>query len=375
MWNNITGQAEVIEKLKSIFKSKRISHAYLFEGNDGVGKDACAIEFAKLLNCTDLINCDESCDKCNNCRKISSLRSEYFKLIFALPAGKTDDSESDPIEKLAPADFDAYMEQLELKSENPYHKISISNANNIRISSIRDLVSKIYLSSPAGISKVFIISEADKMRNEAANALLKILEEPPRNSVIILTTSKLNSLPQTISGRCQNIHFESLTPKQIEEKLRINADYPVNQMELASRISFGSYSRAAVLLEIGVESLRNSAIEFMVSLLKSDFAEVVSISRSISVKNDKEKVRNFLFFLKIWIRDLLRIRNISENSEAIIINIDLLERLTKLNRNFPNSDLFSIILELEEAEKLIGQNVSLALILINLSIKLRKHFN
>ncbi|MBZ0202693.1 MAG: hypothetical protein K8I03_06730 [Ignavibacteria bacterium] len=375
MWSNITGQDESVEKLKSIFKSRKISHAYLFEGTDGIGKDATAIEFAKLLNCTNLINGDEACDNCDNCRKISALRSEYFKLIFALPAGKTDDSDSDPIEKLASADFDAYMEQLELKSENPYYKISLSNANNIRISSIRDLVSRIYLSAPAGITKVFIISEAEKMRHEAANALLKILEEPPKNSVIMLTTSKLNSLPQTIIGRCQMIHFEQLTPEQISVKLRDNVDYPSKQIELASRISFGSYSRAGALLEIGIDDLRNRAIEFMVSLLKNDFAEVVSISRTISAKNDKEKVKNFLFFLNIWIRDLLRVKNRSENGETEIVNHDLLERLIRLNGNFPNSDLFSIILELEEAEKLIGQNVSLSLILINLAIKLKKHFS
>ncbi len=375
MWNNITGQADTITKLKSIFKTRKISHAYLFEGNDGVGKDAAAIEFSKLLNCTNLVNGDEACDKCDNCKKITSLRSEYFKMIFALPAGKNDDSDSDPIEKLASSDFEAYMEQLELKSENPYYKISLSNANNIRISSIRDLVSKIYLSAPAGITKVFVISESDKMRNEAANALLKILEEPPKNSVIILTTSKLNSLPQTIIGRCQRIHFESLTPEQISVKLKANADYPAKQIELASKISFGSYSRAAVLLEMGVDDLRNRAIEYMISLLKNDFAEVVTISRSISVKNDKEKVRNFLFFMNVWIRDLLRVRNQSAGFEAELINSDLAERLVKLNSNFPNSDIFSIILDLEEAEKLIGQNVSLALILINLSIKLKRHFN
>ena len=83
-------------------------------------------------------------------------------------AEKADESDSDPVEKLTGADFDEYMEQMSAKSDDPYHRINISGANNIRINSIRDLVSRIYLSAPSGITKVFIISEADKMKQEAS---------------------------------------------------------------------------------------------------------------------------------------------------------------------------------------------------------------
>lgn len=374
MWKNIIGQSQVVEKLKSIFLSGKAAHAYLFEGTDGVGKDAAAIEFAKLMNCTQPVNGNEACDKCDNCRKISSFRSEYFKLITALPASKTDESESDPVDKLAASDFDEYMGQIALKSENPYHRISISGANNIRINSIRDLVSKIYLSAPAGYKKVFLISEADKMKQEAANALLKILEEPPKNSMIILTTSKVNSLPQTIIGRCQRIHFESLEESLITDKLLETGGYTEKQVKLAARLCFGSYSRANDLLQMGIEELRSQALDFLVSLLKNDTAQVISLCRTISAKNDKEKTRQFLFFLNIWIRDLLRVKAAGSSESGMLVNYDLAERLGKLNTNFPESDIFNIVLQLEEAEKLIGQNVQLTLILVNLSIKLKKYF-
>ncbi len=372
MWKNIIGQHHVIENLKSVFLSRKTGHAYLFEGSDGVGKDAVAIEFAKLLNCSDLVNGNEACDKCANCKKISSFRSEYFKLICALPASKSNESDSDPVDKLAGADFDEYMEQIAAKSDDPYHKINISDSNNIRINSIRDLVSRIYLSAPSGIVKVFIISEADKMKQEASNAMLKILEEPPKNSVIILTTSKVNSLPQTIIGRCQRVHFEALLEKDIAEKLLTDGGYTEKQVNLAARLCFGSYSRAIELLQMGIEELRNTALEYLVSLLKNDPATVISICRNISSKNDKEKTRQFLFFLNIWIRDLIRVRAAGEAEPDLLTNYDLADRLEKLNSNFPDSDIFSIVLQLEEAEKLIGQNVQLTLILVNLSIKLKK---
>lgn len=373
MWKNITGQKQVIEKLISIFTSGKVAHAYLFEGTEGTGKDAAAIEFAKLLNCTNRIGSTEACDECSSCRKIASFRSEYFRFVCALPSGKSDDSDSDPIEKLGAGDFDAYLEQLSLKSADPYHRVTLPNANNIRISSIRDLISKIYLSSPKGVSKVFLISEAEKMKQEASNALLKILEEPPKNSVIILTTSKFNSLPQTIIGRCQRIHFDALSTEQIREKLSGKAENSAKQIELASRLSFGSYSRAKKLLETGIEDIRNTALDYLVALLMGNYAEVVSISRNISSRNDKEKTRQFLYFINIWIRDLLRVKNSGTFADEIV-NSDLKDRLVKLNRNFPDSDIFKIVLELEEAEKLITQNVQLTLILVNLSFRLKKYF-
>jgi DNA polymerase III subunit delta' len=368
MWANITGQEAVIEKLKSVYKTDRVAHAYLFHGVSGTGKDAVAIELAKLLNCTNIQNANEACDQCENCKKIASLRSEYLQLICALPAPKSDDSDSSPVEKLAAADFDAYMEQLQFKSENPYYHITLSGANNIRINSIRDLVSKIYLSTSKESKKVFLISEADKMRQEAANALLKVLEEPPKNSVIILTTSKVNSLPQTIIGRCQNVHFEPLTNEQIQIKLSETTEHSKKQVEIASKLSFGSYTRAVELLEMGIEDIRNTAIEYLISLLKNDHAEMVLISRSITAKNDKDRTKYFLFFLNIWFRDLLNIRF---NRTSQIANVDMEERLIKLNANYPNADIYNIITALEEAERLIGQNVQMTLILVNLSFKLR----
>jgi DNA polymerase-3 subunit delta' len=311
---------------------------------------------------------------CESCRKVSSLRSELLQIICALPAGRSDDDELDTIEKLSAGDFELYMEELQNKSENPYHHISLQGANNIRIGSIRDLASKIYLSAAAGQVKVFLISEAEKMRQEAANALLKVLEEPPKNSVIILTTSKIDSLPQTIIGRCQRIYFEPLTGEQIRKKLDEALGYSDKETELAANLSMGSYTRAVELLEMGVEDIRNSAIEYLVALLKGNYADMVVISRNITAKNDKNKTKYFLFFLSMWFRDLMHLKHSGSDVKTHIANADLSDRLVKLNANYPNADLFNIILELEEAEKSITQNVQLTLILVNLSFKLKKHF-
>jgi len=379
MWKKILGQSKVIENLKSVFKSNKIAHAYLFHGTDGVGKDAAAVEYAKLLNCLNPINNEEACDKCESCIKISEFRSEYFHFICALPSGKSEQTDSDPIEKLSASDFENYLEQLKLKSLNPYHRVNIPNANNIRINSIRELTSKIYLSAGRKTKKVFLISEADKMKQEASNALLKVLEEPPRNSVIILTTSKINTLPQTVVGRCQKIYFEPLPETLISDKLTdlnnsgaFDEEYTQHDITLASKLSGGSYSRAASLLKMGIENIRKQAITFLVAVLKDNYAETVSIVRSVSSKNDKEKVKYFLFFLSTWFNDLLKIRNSGAAGEIKISNFDVIDRVSAFNKNFPLTDLFNAIIALEEAEKLIYQNVQLQMILLNLSFKLKR---
>jgi DNA polymerase-3 subunit delta' len=380
LWNSIIGQSKVIENLKSIYKNNKLAHAFIFYGNDGVGKDAVAIEFAKLLNCQNIINGDEACGVCESCKKITSFSSEYFHFICTLPAGKSDSLDSDPLEKLTAADFDAYLAQLSIKAENPYHHIDLPNANNIRINSIRNLINKIYLSGGRNYKKVFLISEADKMKQEASNALLKILEEPPKNSVIILTTSKINTLPPTIIGRCQKIYFEPLMEEQIIEKLMTlnkrngNFEHYSNaEIELASKLSGGSYSRTVELLDLGVIELRDLAVNFLVSILKDDHYEVASIVRSISSKSDKARAKYFLFILNGWFKDLLHFNNFpSEIISEKISNNDVSERLSNFSKNFPETDIFEVIMALEEAEKLIVQNVHPPLIFINLSFKLKK---
>ncbi len=80
MWKNVIGQKSAVEKLKTAYNTGKAAHAYIFYGMAGVGKDAAAIEFAKLMNCLSPVNGDEACDKCENCIKISEFKSEFFNI-------------------------------------------------------------------------------------------------------------------------------------------------------------------------------------------------------------------------------------------------------------------------------------------------------
>ena len=379
MWSNVIGQDKVKEKLGMLFKTNKLAHAYLFYGSEGIGKDAAAIEFAKLLNCSNPVNGNEACDKCENCLKISTFKSEYFNFVCALPAGRSDTTDSDPIEKLTTADFESYLEQLQLKSKNPYHRISLHNANNIRINSIRAIIDKIYFTTGKKNRIVFLISEADKMKQEAANALLKILEEPPKNSVLILTTSKLNSLPSTVIGRCQKIYFDPLTESQIKSMLityvnenKTETEIQDDDIELASKLANGSVSRAIESINFGVKEIRNLTVKYLIGLLRDNGKDVISIIRFISENNNKERTRFFLYILNIWFKDLLNTKYNGKSNLLKIANYDIKDRLLNFSNNYPDTDIYGVILALEECEKYILQNVHLPLILTNLSFTLKE---
>ncbi len=183
-WNTIIGQQRVKNQIESIIEQDRLAHAYLFTGPDGVGKDATALALATIVNCEKPKG--DSCGKCASCLQASALQHPNIHLIFALPTGKGETSDDSPIEKLANDDITAIQEQLELKRNNPYHDIVIPRANNIKVNSVREMRKQSSMSSLSKGKKVFILLDAENLRDESANALLKTLEEPPAHVKFIL---------------------------------------------------------------------------------------------------------------------------------------------------------------------------------------------
>ena len=106
--------------------SGRMAHAYLFYGAEGVGKDAAALEFARVLRCA--TGGDEACGVCDSCRRLSGMQHPDVRLIIPLPTGKNEQEGDEPLQKLTEGDVQTVQEQLRLKGENPYHRIQIPRA-------------------------------------------------------------------------------------------------------------------------------------------------------------------------------------------------------------------------------------------------------
>ena len=169
-------QPLVFAQLKKSIKHGRIAHAYLFEGDKGTGKHELSLWLAKRLFCTN-VQKEAPCGTCSNCLRIA--QGEHPDVIQIEPDGQM-----------------------------------------IKVDQIRQLQEEFSKSGFESRLKIFILSQADKMNNSAANSLLKFLEEPVGNFLAILETESLGRILPTIQSRCQIIHFSPLSKEKLQEKLQ-----------------------------------------------------------------------------------------------------------------------------------------------------------
>ncbi|MDR2772930.1 MAG: hypothetical protein LBB93_05630 [Elusimicrobiota bacterium] len=224
MFENIIGQEKAKEVLTSQIKSGKIAHAYIFIGQEGVGKRFFATEVAKTLNCT--INdytktAAGACQKCDSCQHISK---------------KTH--------------LDVHFLDFETQFQYYYKEKKEAFKRELRIDFLQSkFVDDAFIKCREGKIKVFIIEPAEKINPAAANSILKTLEEPPANTVVFLIATRKEGIPITILSRCQTIFFAPLSESQVQTFLMENR--PINK-EDAARIALrseGSIERANKLFD------------------------------------------------------------------------------------------------------------------------------
>ncbi len=370
MWSNLTGQERVIEIMKNIITSKNLAHAYIFYGKEGIGKDAAAIELAKVLNCDNPFNGNEACDVCKPCLEIRKFTYPLFKFITAIPGTDESDNDTNMLAGLKEDQYENYIDEMKKKSEDPYYKLNIEGANNIKISTIRNIKRSINLTGLPGKVKTYIISNCDKMNAASSNSLLKILEEPPANSLLILTTSKLNSLLPTITGRCQKIKFDSISKPEMIEYLRKKDDcLKESEINFYTELSEGSITKMNSILDTQYLELRENVIEVLRAIVTFSTLNMSSLIDKISNKKDKQRIIQFLTLLQIWFRDILYKR---AGNEKLIINTDKDETLTKMVNGF-EWDIYTILNLIEGSIKEVGDNLNVELMMFNLFLGIKKN--
>lgn len=374
-WSSIIGQQRVKNILQRTIAEGRIAHAYCLWGPEGIGKDALALEFAKTLNCeqpTKNRETVEACNSCKSCLQASSIQHPNIQFIFSLPAAKSDDGKSgSPILKLSDDQISFIQEQLKLKAENPYHNITIPNATQIRIAAIRDIKRNISMSATQRGRRFVIISEADTMNQEAANAFLKTLEEPNANTTIILTASRRDQLLSTILSRCQQIRCDALTDADIANALVERLQVAPEEATLIARLADGSYSKACELLNDDLTELRSDVVSLLRAILKQR-NYILNLTHQIELMTgdkNRNRIEKMLILLLLWIRDAYALSVSSNNN--VIINIDQLVDLQNFVRNFSHAPLDSAAASIERAIALVRRNVDIHLLLTTLSLELR----
>ncbi|MDD5432251.1 MAG: AAA family ATPase [Candidatus Omnitrophica bacterium] len=329
-FSDIKGQARAISLLQGYIENKKLEGGYLFIGAEGIGKKLVAKTLAKVVNCQ--ADSVDSCEKCPSCLKIEkNQHPDVFTIDASLPAQEG-------------------------------AKAPDSSANVIKIDHIRQLQRDINLRPYEGRSKVFIIDDAHNLTAEASNALLKILEEPPRNSLIILTTSKPELLFKTVVSRCKVIRFYPAKRPELEEIFESDYKLEKDKAHFLAYFSEGRIGRALSLKETGIFVERDKAVDKFVFTAKPDFENVLA--------QKKECIENYLNILAAWFRDVYLIKAGLPSVE--IINLDRKQDLLKLKDKFTFADLDRVLNSISDSVLSLEQNMNPKLVLYNLGAQLWK---
>ncbi|MFH1848416.1 MAG: DNA polymerase III subunit delta' [Candidatus Omnitrophota bacterium] len=317
-FQDVKGQDRAVSFLKKELTSERVSHAYLFSGPQGSGKFLAARIFAKALNCG--AEKRDACDACPSCLKI--------------------DKGSHP-------DFSVVRPQ--------------GSGGLIKIDQIKQVQSGVGLKPYEGRFKVVIINDGHLMNAEASNCLLKTLEEPPDNSVLILITPKPGKLFLTIRSRCRAVRFDGLSQAARVEILSKDPGMSKPDAVFASRlfnsglpVSFASQSpqddeEKDILTEEGILDFKNRVLDEFFS------DDILLDEKSFVFSGPKQRIYLILSVLMSFFRDALVLKN--GCSRDLLINADselLISRARRLSRD----RIENILRQIAESSFLIERNVA-----------------
>lgn len=361
-WEGIYNQSSVISILENFIFSNKTPHAFLFTGNSGVGKNITALRFAQNLNT--FISPEQ--DNNHIVKSINSYAEPYIKYIFPIPRGKNETDESSPYEKLSQDELLTIKEELGKKIDNPYYRINIPKANNIKISSIRDIKKFVSLNFAETSYRIIIISDAHLMNDQAQNALLKNLEEPPQGIIFILLTSSPELLRSTIRSRCWNIYFRPLEKDSVKEILIKYFNTEEELAELAGNFSQGSVSTALDLLDNDLDVVLNKTISILRYSFGNKYHSALNEMSYFLKGNSSDLIKILISVILLWLNDVQK----HKATEKISYFNNFSETVEKFNTKFPNVDLTEIIFNLDQLNSLIQNNINVNVIALNIIFEL-----
>jgi len=349
--DKIQGQARVKKTLNNFIESNAIPHAFLFSGIEGVGKDNAAIKFAQAIVQTENASLKSS-------RSVELLAEPKVKFIFSLPRGKNEIETSLPTEKLSNDELEIIKEQIELKVNNPFHKIIIPKANTIKINSIRDIKKFLSLNFNEVGYRFVLISGADLMNVEAQNALLKNLEEPPDKVIFVLTTSVISKLKPTIISRCWRINFDPLSDDDVVSILTNYFSVDLDTAKEVAPFAMGSVQSALNLVDININNLKEKIISVLRYSFGRKFYSAFDELNTILSDRGNSNFQIIIGMMIAWINDLQKHRiNVNRYFYK-----DHSETLEKFNKRFPDVDLNSITSRLDYLSALPPMNINSSLL-------------
>lgn len=325
-YSDIAGQNETKRSLINSIKNDNVSHCYIFEGPMDMGKYELSLVFAQSLFCDDFK--DEPCNSCRNCKKINSMNHPDLHII---------DTEGKTIKR---EDIDNLIESINKK---PYE-------------------SKI---------KIYIIKNCHDMTLQAANTFLKTLEEPPKDSVIILLTNNINMLLSTIVSRCQVIKFKDVNQDKIRKFLIDKYNIDEIRAFIIAYYAKGILNKA-INIVTGKDDIlekRKVVIEIFDKIVKTD-SEIIFECENY-FEEQKDNIDEILEIMMLWIRDVSFVKN---NMESLLINKDFLELAREHAEDLQIDVADELVVYLQRISDNIRNNVNYKLTIDRMLLKIQEVF-
>ena len=345
----------------------KVAGTYLFYGPEGTGRWQTAISFAALLNCTEPKKKDNTpvvpCGECPTCKHIFSLSYEGLKI--AVPI--------EPHENKADKAIDLTNEIIRQKKEEPFSIISSNRSTNIPISIAREIKKSLAMIADKDQVRVVLFYQMEKMNTASADALLKLIEEPPPRTVIILITSKPEALLPTIQSRSQKIKIDKIKQPLIETYLATHYEITDAKRKLISAICSGSLGTALQLLTDDSPGGGDRAGMFYIfkSLVLESGSDTLSHMNELLGSRDRSEATNLLQFWQLLIRDCAYYATTGD--EVDIINVDFMSDIKKLSIGFADADKTAQLIEIIKFTLAdLSRNVHIQGALMALALKMKR---
>ncbi len=321
-FEQIIGHRRPIRLLQKAIVNDHLPHAYLFLGPEGIGKKITALSLAKALNCEE--RREDCCDRCLSCRKIED-------------------------------------------GNHPDVSVISPDGQFIRIEQIRQLQRSLSYRPYEGRKRVCIFDGADRMKAEGANALLKTLEEPPPETLLILLAPERNSLLPTISSRCQQMSFAPLPIDEMSEELTNRLSLEKREARTLAGLSQGSPGRAIEMFHHEIWQRRQKIIQNLIDLGSQGVQGAFATAESLA--NFGEDLPLVFPLMISWYRDLI-IWNEQRDVDRLI-NQDFSEIIKEKAVLMCRKSLVRRIEAINETSKVLSRNANRLLAMENLMLQLR----
>lgn len=312
-FSDIIGQESIKKHLQTAIKLGNLSHAYIINGEDGSGRQTLASALAKAIQCENLTEKTDACGICKSCKQAESHNHPDIKYIT-------------------------------------HEKASIS-VNDIREQLNNDITIKPYSSE----HKVYIIPDANKMTEQAQNALLKTIEEPPAYAIIILLTENADSLLPTIQSRCVTLTMNPLSKEEICNYLVNKLQMEPEQAQIATNYCQGNMGKAIRFASSSdFIDMKNQVLKLLKNADSMDVPSIMDTIKDFSAH--KNNITDYLDLMLLWYRDVLMFK-VTKDANLLLYSDEyssISEHATK--RNY--EDIENIIAAIDKAKVRLKANVN-----------------